>query len=156
MRLLVISDSHGSVRNCAEILRREPEAEAIFHLGDGVSDLETLSSLIGSRPVCSVEGNCDFDSPRPKTLEAEFGDVKVFACHGDMLYVRHDLDMLESAARGAGARLALYGHTHIQRRDHRDGLEFFNPGAAMSGFYGVVDIVPGGLICIGKSLTPSF
>ena len=47
MKCLVFSDSHRNTRNMREALLRNPDAEVVFFLGDGLSDadLETMDSV---------------------------------------------------------------------------------------------------------------
>ena len=42
MKVLVLSDSHGAVHFLRRILDTEPEAEIVFFLGDGLSDIEKV------------------------------------------------------------------------------------------------------------------
>jgi len=60
------------------------------------------------------------------------------------------LTALAGAAKDAGARLALFGHTHIQHLEERGGITLLNPGTAgrfgHSG-YAVVEIKDGAFSC---------
>ena len=53
-----------------------------------------------------------------------------------------------SAARGNGAQIALYGHTHEPMTDYQDGLYVMNPGAlgGARGSYGIIDLTPAGIV----------
>ena len=55
---------------------------------------------------------------------------------------------MEQAAREAHADICLFGHTHQQMTDYRDGLYLMNPGAVAEGCYGMVDITPGGIMLL--------
>ena len=44
MKCLVFSDSHGDSRNMREALARNPDAEVVFFLGDGLYDADTVST----------------------------------------------------------------------------------------------------------------
>ena len=54
--------------------------------------------------------------------------------------VKGGIGSFEAAARKSGADIALYGHTHIQYHDTKDGLHILNPGALMNGKYAVLTI----------------
>ena len=76
--------------------------------------------------------------------------MRIFMTHGHIYGVKRDLTALTGAAKDAGAQLALFGHTHIQHMEERDGLTLLNPGAAgrfgRSG-YAVVEIKDGAFSC---------
>ena len=59
MKILVFSDSHQKSNYMKEAIDYNLESgdiDCIFHLGDGVSDLEGLTLRI---PICYVDGNYD-------------------------------------------------------------------------------------------------
>ena len=68
--------------------------------------------------------------------------------HGHPFHVKFGLAELEQAAREAHADICLFGHTHQQMTDYRDGLYLMNPGAVAEGCYGMVDITPGGIMLL--------
>lgn len=49
-------------------------------------------------------------------------------------------------ARQEGADIVLYGHTHTGVTCYDDGLYIMNPGSIRDGHYGMIDIVPGGIM----------
>lgn len=76
--------------------------------------------------------------------------MRIFVTHGHLYGVKRDLTALAGAAKDAGARLALFGHTHIQHLEERGGITLLNPGTAgrfgHSG-YAVVEIKDGAFSC---------
>ncbi len=152
MRLIVFSDSHGSVRYMRQALEMHPEADAVVHLGDGERDLETLGDLLEGKRVIQVCGNCDLYSQLNIEERVILAGAKVLCTHGHFMHVKHGEQMLREVARNWGARIVLYGHTHNIVNNYVDGLYIFNPGSARDGCYGIVDIVPSGIMCTSHRL----
>ena len=134
MKILVVSDSHGSVTNLEHILNKENDCDMIVHLGDGADDLDFCLPYTAHKQIRRVRGNCDPAAcgylPE-QVFTAE--DVNVFACHGDRYSVYFGLQNLYFAAQSHNAGVCLYGHTHVQHADETDGLLLLNPGAVRDG-----------------------
>ena len=64
MKILVLSDSHGNVRNMEEAAARTAP-RMIFHLGDCWRDGERLHDRFPDIPFYQVPGNCDFRPGEP-------------------------------------------------------------------------------------------
>ncbi len=135
MRILVLSDSHGSLR----FMRRAAEAlspDAIVHLGDCFEDGEVVAQENSRLCVHQVPGNCDryrLQTPKPEWLCYSIGGVMLYMTHGHLHRVKMGLGGLLADARKMRAGAVLYGHTHIPDA-HRepDGLWVLNPGACGS------------------------
>lgn len=133
MKILVLSDSHSSLRfmrRCVEKIK----PNAMVHLGDYYDDAEALAELYPHIPIHQVAGNCDEHrapvSAREK-LCYKVGGVMMYMTHGHSLHVKMGIGGLLAEARRYEAQIALYGHTH-QSDCHRepDGLWVLNPGSA--------------------------
>ncbi len=133
MKLLVFSDSHGTVGPMLRAVRdRAPDAVA--HLGDYTRDAASLRRAFPELRLVSVRGNCDWNDRAPEAERFELGGVEIFACHGHRYGVKTGLDALLNAGYFSGARLVLFGHTHIPLRREEGGLLLLNPGPADRGF----------------------
>lgn len=148
MRILVFSDSHGSKFCIREALFAHPEADTVIHLGDGERDFGGTEDLLTGKKVVQVCGNCDYASALPVNEIITVGGVKIFCTHGFAEHVKHGPYELYAKANAAGARIALYGHTHNSVTEYVDGLYVMNPGAARYGEYGAVDITPSGIMLL--------
>ena len=134
MKILVFSDSHSSrqfMHRCVETIK----PDAIIHLGDHYDDGEVLEECYPHIPVHQVAGNCDFGrSPihAREMLCYSVGGVMMYMTHGHREDVkRQGTEVLTARARGYGAKIALYGHTHVPDcHQEPDGLWVLNPGAA--------------------------
>lgn len=149
MRILVISDSHGSLRNIEKAIEAQPDAKNIIFLGDGASEIEEASYIYDDRIFHIVRGNCDFLSSESSSKTVTINGTKIFFTHGQ--YMR-DVGNLVKAAKQENAKIALCGHTHIAYTNYIDGVYVMNPGSITMprdlsrGSYGVIDIVDGGII----------
>ena len=149
MKILVLSDSHGTMCSMENAVERE-RPDYIFHLGDYERDARKLAEFYPEIPLLSVPGNCD--RPLPGTelaLVREFGGVRILMTHGHAYGVKSGLLRMELAAREAGVQVALFGHTHRAVCEELNGLWLMNPGAS-SGLRrscGIVEIEGGKVTC---------
>ena len=140
MKILVLSDSHGSVSKIISAIDREKPDYVIF-LGDKVSDiLEVCDNYSGVRFII-VSGNCD--GPGSFTGFSErivtvLDDVTFYITHGHNERVKSGYMELISKAFEYDVNIALFGHTHMTCKNNYSGLELLNPGSIGQGDYGVV------------------
>lgn len=148
MKILVLSDSHGELRYMEQAILDEAP-DHIFHLGDGARDVEKLREKFPQIPLAAVAGNCDLCSMNPKVLIRELGGVRFFVTHGHEYGVKTSVMRLCYAAQEAGARVALFGHTHNAIHRQEFNVHLLNPGTAGGGSpsYGVVEIENGWPTC---------
>ena len=129
MKILVVSDTHGSSDGYSLAVKRE-KPDQVFHLGDVEGQGELLSAIAGV-PFFAVKGNCDsFLSDLPEDLVLDVGRHRVFMAHGHRLDVYYNPETLVEAAKTEMADIAIYGHTHVP--DHipnYKGVTVLNPGS---------------------------
>ncbi|MBR3741920.1 MAG: YfcE family phosphodiesterase [Clostridia bacterium] len=140
MRVIVLSDSHGALGRLNTILTVAEQGgpiDAIIHLGDGHWDLRELNFDLP--PVFQVAGNCDhFCSD---TLDfVTLSGAKILLTHGHYQHVQEGTDDLLQLAIDNQCHAALYGHTHHQKMEERNGILILNPGAVNDGKYAVLNI----------------
>ena len=128
MRILIVSDTQGSLRNFDIVIEREKEIDMLLHLGDVEGDDDYMEAVMNC-PVHIVGGNNDYFSGLPGEIELRIGKYKVFMTHGHGYYVSMDTRRLKQAARARGADIAMYGHTHRPDIDLEDGVKVINPGS---------------------------
>ena len=58
MKILVLSDSHGTMSSMERALERE-RPDCVLHLGDHLRDARSLARRHPQTPVYAVPGNCD-------------------------------------------------------------------------------------------------
>ena len=150
MKLLIFSVSHGNVANMEDAVRLE-KPDLVLHLVDLARDAEALQEKFPDLPVTYVPGNSDGRRPdlpeeRAFTLEG----VRIFMTHGHAYHVKSGPGAAIRAARGAGARLLCFGHTHEAVCEFANGLWIVNPGAAGSiarPTYAVAVLEGDGAVC---------
>lgn len=111
MKILIISDTHGAHRNFDRVIEKEQPLDMLIHLGDVEGD-EDYIPAVADCPVHMVRGNNDFFSGLPGEEEFMIGGYHIFITHGHGYYVSMGEERLKQEARGRGADIAMYGHTH--------------------------------------------
>ncbi len=140
MRIVVFSDSHGSVEPMLHAVREE-RPDLVLHLGDHARDAEALQRELPGADIRFVRGNCDWASDAEEVLTPVADGVRIFMTHGHRYGVKYTLDALANAAHFSGAALALFGHTHQSEYRRMGDVTLFNPGAAGSGgSYGLITV----------------
>lgn len=148
MKTLVFSDSHGSEQGMIDAIEENKDANAIVFLGDGERDFEEALAACDIAPygtgasirIVQVCGNCDRYSMEPVTVTMEFGGVRFLITHGHDQNVKFGYARLLQEARRKDCRVALFGHTHFQCLEKKDGVVLLNPGSIRSGRYAVLTI----------------
>lgn len=147
VKLLVFSDSHSS---CGLMKRfvEKIKPNAIAHLGDYYDDGQVIGESYFHIPLYQVAGNCDaYRAPMDARgmLFLPLGDVMTFMVHGHTHHVKSGIGRLVADGREKGAKLILYGHTHIAYcQQEEDGIWVMNPGpAGYGGSCGLVEIENG-------------
>ena len=146
-RYLVLSDSHGFLGRLEGILMASEQYgpfDAVIHLGDGCRDLDRFREHLP--PVIQVYGNCDalYTTPGTDPVRVEeLGGIRTVLTHGHTLYVRSGTDGLYNRALRDGAAAVLYGHTHRQKLEYRNGVLIMNPGAVEMGRWALLTVRKG-------------
>lgn len=128
MKVLIVSDTHKSHRNLERVIETEKPFDLFIHLGDveGAGDyLEALADC----PVHIVRGNNDFFSDLPAEKEIMIDGNHVFLTHGHYYYVSIGEERIAEEARGRGADIVMYGHTHMPSVTREKDLILLNPGS---------------------------
>ena len=147
MRIVVTSDSHRNSRDFFNIIdRHEKNADLFINLGDSEHEIELLEITRPGINIKCVCGNCDWGSTAPNEQFITFGGKKIFFTHGHMYYVKHGYQKLQERAELEGVDICLFGHTHIPYIETVNGIRYMNPGAVVSGSYGIIDIEPNGIM----------
>lgn len=131
-RILVISDSHGSVRAIRKAVEENGKnCNALIFCGDGIADLLEIfensmidTELADSLPpvIAFVSGNGDWSRitfARNKTFIVPdivcltVAQKRIFATHGHEYEVYYDTNELQRIAKGTNsAQIICFGHTH--------------------------------------------
>ena len=118
----VISDTHGLLRpEAVEALRG---SDYIIHAGD-IGDPAILAKLGELAPVTAVRGNVDRE-----TWARKMPEKNVLEVGGVSIYIVHDLQNLDLKPEAAGFTAVICGHSHIPKKELKNGVLYFNPGSA--------------------------
>lgn len=144
-RVIVISDSHGSVSDLRDAVREalmHGEIDALIFLGDGLDDLKQIAPMLranrASTRIVAVRGNNDWRSAAGASEEITIDGARIFACHGHEWGVKYGMERLCFAAREREVQVALFGHTHHSFLAYEYGIWFVNPGAVCDRRRGAV------------------
>lgn len=141
MKILSVTDSHGRLDFLIKMWEKE-KPDIVFCTGDYTEDVVELSYIYPQSEYYIVRGNCDFgDYNNQDRIKLEVGKNKFFLTHGHLYGVKRDYNYLELEVRKEGVNYCIFGHTHIPYLETKDGVTFFNPGAARDKLYGVIEIV---------------
>ncbi|MBQ9679650.1 MAG: metallophosphoesterase [Ruminococcus sp.] len=144
MKIIVVSDTHGSYRNFKKVMELNRNADIIVHCGDSRDELDDIKFEFRDKKFVTVKGNCDFMTMLPLSEEFTADGVKFFVTHGHMYNVKYGLLDLFMAAKEKQADIALFGHTHIPHDEVVDGIRLFNPGSlGYDKSFGVIEIKDG-------------
>jgi putative phosphoesterase len=138
-KLLVISDTHGSVSVLRIVLNwareRLPPNDSICcaaFCGDGISDLQQAADSAGFYSNWEyVRGNNDYNAGLfPDSTVFDFADHRFYLCHGHFHNLYSGYFSLVNAAKNNDADIVLFGHTHVPICKREDGILLVNPGSA--------------------------
>ena len=123
MKIVICSDNHTNRTSLEYILRRHPDADYYWHIGD--SEFFDEKEL---RPFISVKGNNDYGLNLPLRREIELKGHRFLLTHGTGIF-GGDLVPLALQARERGADTVIFGHTHQPYDDVVEGIRMVNPGS---------------------------
>ncbi len=158
MKILVMSDSHGRSDLVRKCITQHPDVQAVFFLGDLLGDIRGMDKLFPDKQFYFVRGNCDFGSDVPAELLVTLQGTGILLTHGHAHGVKYGLNGLIDYARKKGAKIALYGHTHVPYNKYHDGIYVLNPGSLAfprdysKPSYGLIEITSQGIL----TNTPDF
>ena len=126
---VVIADTHLPRRASAlpeGLIPHLERADLILHAGD-LMDPRLLDDLGAYAPVRAVRGNLDPPEVRlPETVRFEFGGATMAMIH-DSGPKRGRWNRMRR--RFPGARVVIFGHSHIPWLEEEEGLLLLNPGS---------------------------
>lgn len=137
MKLLIVSDIHGSFSNMKEVIVNESKFDKLIILGDILSgygtdgynpeQLALLLNLFKNKIMC-VRGNCDnYDLDLLEfNVEKIFDTIevdgkKILFTHGHLYNISNLPDI--------NFDVFINGHTHVAKIKNEDGKLFLNPGS---------------------------
>jgi uncharacterized protein len=117
--LALISDTHGLLRD--SVTDALQDVDLIIHAGD-IGNRSLLQRLEAIAPVIAVRGNVDHELLYLPLAE-------VVSVNGRLIYVLHDLSLLDLDPATAGFAMIVSGHSHQPRIHRQAGVLYVNPGS---------------------------
>jgi uncharacterized protein len=128
MKLIVVSDSHGSDTEIRDIYNTyKGKVDGFVHCGDS----ELKSSDPAMEGYLAVRGNCDMDPVYPEVLTEEYDSTKILATHGHLYNVKMTLMNLNYLAKENNADMVFFGHSHQLGAEQIENVLFVNPGSIL-------------------------
>lgn len=145
MKIIVLSDTHGSVNQSCDIVSAcQNGLDLVVHLGDTARDFENIKSEFPHIPFMCVAGNNDFwCNSYDKELLINLDGVRVFLTHGHNYSVKSTMDKLIVKSIEINADIVLFGHTHTCEKFRFQNTLFFNPGTLLNNNFGIIHIKDG-------------
>jgi uncharacterized protein len=142
MRIIVVSDTHGSADLLLAAVRQAGKTDMLLHLGDGQRDCAALVGAYDGE-VHTVRGNCDYTGDVYERMLVPNGIV-IYMTHGHLYDAKMTLNKLWFRGRECGADIVCFGHTHVPLLDRQGKLSLLNPGSLRHvRSYALIDIVGG-------------
>lgn len=149
MKILLISDTHGQLKETLRILSNHQDADMVIHLGDIGFNLKYLKG-------CEiVRGNHDKNIQLPGRRKLRLEGRKALCLHGNIfddetieeVLRTHSIEeddlmdvcmstmygKLAAYAKRRGCDTVFFGHTHHQCFETVDGVTLLNPGSVCFG-----------------------
>ncbi|MFA6309300.1 MAG: metallophosphoesterase [Clostridia bacterium] len=148
MKILVLSDSHGTLYYAKKAISNNPEVDVVIHLGDFLRDAKKLKAIFPGKIFEMIPGNSDFatdDNPAEKILEYE--GKRILITHGHKYLMKADFKKLCIRAIESKIDLILFGHTHVAEIIEFGKFILVNPGSisfprtSASKSYSLIDII---------------
>lgn len=144
-RILIVSDTHGSLTSWKRLKVLVGNVDEVHHLGDVLYhgprnpipegyDPAKLAEELKRENLFLVRGNCDADvdllvlgiSEAPKVSLMSFNNIDLVLTHGEFF---EDEQYILRFLEDHKARVLFYGHSHVPRFDQVGLKLIINPGS---------------------------
>ncbi|MCD5414535.1 MAG: metallophosphoesterase [Clostridiales bacterium] len=126
MKIGVLGDSHGRIKNINIAMKFLKDTELIVFTGDHITDIRYITKEYGAE-VIAVRGNCDCSGELE--IVRTINGRRIFICHGHKYGVKYTLDNIHYRAEELEADIVIFGHTHIPYYEETNGIIMINPGS---------------------------
>ena len=128
-KVLVVSDTHGSVENFKKAVEKCRPFDLVIHCGDTQGEDDRIRQIAGV-PCVIVRGNCPGGRHLPEEEIVTVSGIRCLVEHGHMDEISWTDYLVREKARAKGCQVAFCGHTHIPRVNANDSeVAVVNPGS---------------------------
>lgn len=128
MKILIVSDSHGSKQELIELEKRVRPIDRLIHLGDSEMDQRDIASIF-SCPLDMVAGNNDYFTTLQKEKIITLASYRIWLTHGHRYAVYCGTKALKEEAKRRNVQMVFFGHTHVPVIDLDEEIIAVNPGS---------------------------
>lgn len=155
IKILAVSDTHRSIDNLRAAIELNPDVDYVFHMGDGIADLDAVDIPVPYEKIIRVRGNCDLNRA-PWQIVESIGGCRILAVHGHVHDVKESIDRLVYTALDLGIDAVFFGHTHRPIGRYEEGVFMLNPGSLADKIptYAIVTLDGGKFTAEHRALTP--
>ena len=135
MRVIICSDSHGRLEYFQKMMDIEKPDVVVF-AGDHSTDAIDMSYVYPDVTFHIVRGNTDFmDYSTEDELVFTINKKRIYLTHGHLFGVKMHMDDIVNRAKEKKADICIFGHTHREYIEEKNGIKFINPGALQDKKY---------------------
>ena len=128
MKLVIVSDTHGSLAELEGVIRKEDGMDLMVHCGDLCGSWGRLAEKAPCE-VRIVSGNCDYDPSVPDEVIFDLFTHRILVTHGHFHHVKRDIFEIVAYAKEKGCDIVMYGHTHSPGVSYEQDVLLINPGS---------------------------
>lgn len=129
MKILILSDSHGNHDLVRKAIGQEAPIDMLIHAGDVEGDLEKILGKKRDYEIRAVAGNMDWSDKLEDDQCFSVGRHVIYLAHGHRFGVHGGTRRLTERAKGIGADIVIYGHTHVPDYGTENDVLVINPGS---------------------------
>ncbi len=144
MKIGIISDTHDNVDRIKQAISifNEEGVSLVIHAGDYISPFSLIPFEDLKAEFIGIYGNNDGDKVllNTRSMGRIHPQPHKFSYAGKKIVVMHEHFLVEDLAASGNFDLIVYGHTHKERVEKKNGALIINPGEAGHWLYGKATI----------------
>lgn len=128
MKILIVSDSHGRIKNLETVINKVSPIDLFIHLGDFEGSEDYVEAIVPCK-VEMVSGNNDYFNGLDRDKIIKIGKYIIMLTHGHRYGVNYGVEQIKDIALQHGASIVMFGHTHRPLIDLNSSVWAINPGS---------------------------
>jgi hypothetical protein len=128
MKILIVSDSHGKIKNLETVIEKVSPIDLFIHLGDFEGSEDYVEAIVPCKTEM-VSGNNDYFNGLDRDKIINIGKYIIMLTHGHRYGVNFGTQQIKDIALQNGASIVMFGHTHRPLIDLSSSVWAINPGS---------------------------